>query len=102
MVVEQVASATPIETRVAPDGVGYTWAEFESYCDDDIAAAIWEAAEIVAAPEPTRSLRTRHLASIPCMLRECKRMAWFRLLVLLTLFVSLFVVLKLLTLKRCK
>ena len=31
MVVEQAASATPIETRVAPDGVGYTWAEFESY-----------------------------------------------------------------------
>ena len=25
---EQSASSTPIETRVAPDGVGYTWAEF--------------------------------------------------------------------------
>ena len=53
MVVEQAASATPIETRVAPDGVGYTWAEFESYFDADIAAAIWEAAEVDAAPEPT-------------------------------------------------
>ena len=53
MVVEQAASATPIETRVAPDGVGYTWAEFESYYfDADIAAAIWEAAEVDAAPEP--------------------------------------------------
>ena len=50
---EQAASATPIETRVAPDGVGYTWAEFESYFDADIAAAIWEAAEIDAAPKPT-------------------------------------------------
>ena len=53
MVVEQAASATPIETRVAPDGVGYTWTEFESYFDADIAAAIWEAAEVDAAPEPT-------------------------------------------------
>ena len=39
--------------RVAPDGVGYTWAEFESFFDANIAAAIWEAAEIDAAPEPT-------------------------------------------------
>jgi hypothetical protein len=53
VVVEQLASATPIETRVAPDGVGYSWAEFESYFDSDIASAIWEAAEVVAAPEPT-------------------------------------------------
>ena len=52
MVVEQAASATPIETRVAPDGVGYTWAEFDSYFDADIAAAIWEAAEVDAAPTP--------------------------------------------------
>ncbi len=52
MVVEQAASATPIETRLAPDGVGYTWAEFESYFDADIAAAIWEAAEVDAAREP--------------------------------------------------
>ena len=51
--VEHAASATPIETRVAPDGVGYTWAEFESYYfDADMAAEIWEAAEVVAAPEP--------------------------------------------------
>ena len=50
---EHAASSTPIETRVAPDGVGYTWAEFESNLDADITAAIWEAAEVVAAPEPT-------------------------------------------------
>ena len=56
MVVEQAASATPIETRVAPDGVGYSWAEFESYFDADIAAAIWEAAEVDAAPKPTQIL----------------------------------------------
>jgi len=37
---------------VAPDGVGYTWAEFESYFDADIAAAIREAAEVDAAREP--------------------------------------------------
>ena len=53
VVAEQAASAKPIETRVAPDGVGYTWAEFESFFDANIAAAIWEAAEVDAAPEPT-------------------------------------------------
>ena len=51
-VVEQAASATPIETRVALDGVGYTQAEFESNLDADVAAAIWEAAEVDAAPIP--------------------------------------------------
>ena len=35
------------------------------------------------------SLRTQHLASITCMLRECKRMVWFHLLVHLALFLSL-------------
>ena len=50
---EHAASSTPIETRVAPDGVGYTWADFENYFDADMAAAIWEAAEVDAAPEPT-------------------------------------------------
>ena len=53
MVVEQAASATPTETRVAPDGVGYTWAEYESYFDANLAAEFWEAAQVVAAPEPT-------------------------------------------------
>ena len=53
MVVEQATSAMPIETRVAPDGVEYTWAEFENNFDADIAAAIWEAAEVDVAPEPT-------------------------------------------------
>ena len=56
VVVGQAASATPIETRVAPDGVGYTWAEFDSYFDADITAVIWEAAEVDAAPEPTSIL----------------------------------------------
>ena len=80
MVVEQAASETPIETRVAPDGVGYTWAEFESYFDADIAAAIWEAAEIDAAPEPTPILISPcfELASIPCTLRES---SWRRSLI---------------------
>lgn len=33
--------------------MGCSWAEFESYFDADIAVAIWEAAEVDAAPEPT-------------------------------------------------
>jgi hypothetical protein len=82
-VVEQAARST-IERRLGDDGVGYAWTEFESYFDVDIAAAIWEAAEVDAAPEPTqiliyprfelgsivRVLRTRHLAFIRCTLRE--------------------------------
>ncbi len=53
MVVEQSTSATPIETRVAPDGVGYTWAEFaDYYFDVNLAAEIWAAAAVAAAPEP--------------------------------------------------
>ena len=53
MVVEQAARATPMETRVAPDGVGFTWAECESYFfDANLAADFWEAAQVVAAPEP--------------------------------------------------
>ena len=53
--VEQAASETPIETRLAADEVGYTWAEFESYFDANLAAEFWEAAQVVAAPEPTLS-----------------------------------------------
>ena len=53
MVVEQAASSTPLETRLAADGGGYTWAEFESYFDANLAAEFWEAAQVVAAPEPT-------------------------------------------------
>ena len=49
---EQAASSTPIETRLAADGVGYTWAEFESYFDANLATEFWEAAQVVAAPEP--------------------------------------------------
>ena len=53
MAVEQAASSTPIETRLTADGVAYSWAEFDSYYfDADMAAEIWEAAEVVAAPEP--------------------------------------------------
>ena len=48
---EHTASSTPIETRLAADGVAYSWAEFESYYfDADMAAEIWEAAEVVAVP----------------------------------------------------
>ena len=40
--------------RALADGVAYSWAEFESYYfDADMAAEIWEVAEVVAAPEPT-------------------------------------------------
>ena len=54
MAVEQAASSTPIETRLTADGVAYSWAEFESYYfDADMAAEIWEAAEVDDAPEPT-------------------------------------------------
>ena len=82
MAVEQTASSTPIETCLTADGVAFSWVEFESYYfDADMAAEIWEAAEVVAAPEPisprfepgsiVRVLAdTRHLASIPSMLRE--------------------------------
>ncbi len=40
--------------RALADGVAYSWAEFESYYfDADMAAEIWEVAEVVAAPEPS-------------------------------------------------
>ena len=65
MVVEQAASSTPIETRLAADGVAYSWAEFESYYfDADMAAEIWEAAEVVAAH--LSSFRTELYRSGPC------------------------------------
>ena len=51
---EHAASSTPIETRLAADGAAYSWAEFESYYfNADMAAEIWEAAEVDAVPEPT-------------------------------------------------
>ena len=51
---EQAATSTPIERRLGDDGVGYSWAEFaDYYFDVDLAAAIWEAAEVDAAPELT-------------------------------------------------
>ena len=79
---EHAATSTPMETRLGDDGVGYTWAEFESYYfDAKLAAEIWEAAEVVAAPEPisprfepgsiVRVLAdTTPVVSIPSMLRE--------------------------------
>ena len=130
MVVEQAASATPIETRVAPDGVGYTWAEFESYFDADIAAAIWEAAEVDAAPEPTPILTSPRfeLGSIVRVLADTtpgvhpmhaegilvakvldfaddghyfEQLTWFGLLNFSSPYLYLFVF-KLLTYSRCK
>ena len=127
---EQAASATPIETRVAPDGVGYTWAEFESYFDADIAAAIWEAAEVDAAPEPTQILISPRfeLGSIVRVLADTtpgvhpmhaegilvakvhdfandghyfERLTWFGLLNFSSPYLYLFVF-KLLTYTRCK
>ena len=53
MVSEQEASSTPIETRLADDGVGYTWAEFEYYYEDaTVATEMWAAAQVVVAPQP--------------------------------------------------
>jgi hypothetical protein len=126
VVVEQAASATPIETRVAPDGVGYTWAEFESYFDADIAAAIWEAAEVVAAPEPisprfepgsivrvladtTPGVHPKHAEGILVAKvldfafdgHNFERLTWFGLLSFSSPYLYLFVF-KLLTYTRCK
>ena len=50
---EQAATSTPIERRLGDDGVGYSWAEFaDYYFDVDLAAEIWAAAQVAAAPEP--------------------------------------------------
>ena len=131
VVVEQAARATPIETRVAPNGVGYTWAEFENYYfDADIAAAIWEAAAVDAAPEPTPILTSPRfeLGSFVRVLADTtpgvhpmhaegilaakvldfadeghyfERLTWFGLLNFSSPYLYLFVF-KLLTYKRCK
>ena len=54
MAIEQTASPPTIESRVAADGMRYTWTEFMDYYDNaDIATEMWEAAEVDAAPEPT-------------------------------------------------
>ena len=53
--VEHAASSS-IERRVAPDGIAYSWAEFDNYFDADMAAEIWEAAQVVAPPEPAPTL----------------------------------------------
>ena len=52
--VEQAARST-IERRLGDDGVGYAWTEFVDYYDDvDVAAAIWDTAQVVVAPETPR------------------------------------------------
>ena len=38
--------------RFAPDGLRYSWAEFENYFDTDIAAEMWAVAQVAAASEP--------------------------------------------------
>ena len=40
--VEHAASSS-IERRVAPDGIAYSWAEFDNYSDTDMATEIWKA-----------------------------------------------------------
>ena len=37
------ATAFSPETRVAPDGIAYSWAEFDNYSDTDMATEIWKA-----------------------------------------------------------
>ena len=131
MTVEHATSSTPIETRLADDGVGYTWAEFENfYFDAKLAAEIWEAAQVVAPPEPTpESISPRfELGSIVRVLADTtpgvdprhaegilvakvldfaddgnyfERLTWFRLLNFSSSYLYLFVF-KLLTYKRCK
>ena len=57
--VEDAASSTPVETRLAADGVAYTWAEFESYYfDADMAAEIWDAAQVNASLDLVKNLTT--------------------------------------------
>jgi hypothetical protein len=127
LVVEQAASATLIETRVAPDGVGYTWAEFaDYYFDVDLAAEIWAAAKVAAAPasisprfalgsivrvlaDTTPGFDPRHaegilVAKVLDFVNDghyFERLTWFGLLNFSSPSLYLFVV-KLLTYKRCK
>ena len=57
--IEQAASPQTIESRVAADGMRYTWTEFMDYYDNaDIATEMWEAAQDVAPPEPAQTLTT--------------------------------------------
>ena len=82
------------ETRVAPDGIAYSWAEFDNYSDTDMATEIWILLMLLFLLSPRKprpllvsyrapsfgSLQTGHLASIPCTLRES---LWRRFLILL-------------------
>ena len=43
------------ETRVAPDGIAYSWAEFDNYSDTDMATEIWKAAHVAVPPEPAQT-----------------------------------------------
>jgi len=55
--IEQAASPPTIESRVAADGMRYTWTEFMDYYDNaDIATEMWEAAQDVAPPKPAQTL----------------------------------------------
>ena len=49
------AASSSIETRVASDGIAYSWAEFDNYFDADMAAEIREAAQVVAPPAPAQT-----------------------------------------------
>ena len=89
MPVENAASSS-IETRVAPDGIAYSWTEFENYFDADMAAEIWEAAQVVAPPEPAQTLTSPsfRLSSLPLL-----HASFFSdpMLLLLLLFLFIFI-----------
>jgi hypothetical protein len=58
--IEQAASPPTIESRVAADGMRYTWTEFMDYYDNaDIATEMLEAAQDVAPPEPAQTLTSK-------------------------------------------
>ena len=116
MAVEQAASSTPIETRLTADGVAYSWAEFESYYfDADMAAEIWEAAEVVAGSivrvlaDTTPGVHPMHAEGILVAKvldfafdgHNFERLTWFGLLNFSLPYLYLFVF-KLLTYSRCK
>ena len=90
--VENAASSS-IETRVAPDGIAYSWTEFENYFDADMAAEIWEAAQVVAPPEPAQTLTSPsfRLSSLSLLHASSFLDPMLLLLLLLLLFLSIFI-----------
>ena len=75
---EHTASSTPIETRLAADGVAYSWAEFESYYfNADMAAEIWEALEVVAVPLSPLLIPAIFLSSWAPIIRIVARLSVF-------------------------